>query len=281
MTTAAAPALPQPLAPTFVRIRERIQETDDIFTLVLEPPQGTFVFRPGQFNMLYVFGVGESAISVSGDPDQPDLLIHTIRAVGSVTHAMSRLVPGDALGVRGPFGSAWPLDAAPGQDLLLITGGLGSAPLRPVFYHALRRRSHWRRLVWLHGVRSPSDLAFAQEFTAWQQQGDLEVRVTVDRADAAWTGPVGLVTSLLNQMQLDPEHTLALLCGPEVMMRFTQRELERRGLKEQQVFVSLERNMQCAVALCGHCQLGPSFVCLNGPVYRWDQIGPLLRIPEA
>lgn len=281
MTSMALPSSSQPLAPTFVRLCERFQETDDTFTLVLGPPRGAFAFRPGQFNMLYVFGVGEAAISVSGDPARPEQLVHTIRAVGSVTQALSRLTPGEALGVRGPFGSGWPLDTASGQDLLLVSGGLGCAPLRPVFYHALKHRAHWRRLIWLHGTRSPADLAYAKEFTAWQQRSDLEVHVTVDRADTSWTGPVGLVTALMHQAAMDPERTTALLCGPEVMMRFTQRELRRRGLGDERVFVSLERNMQCAVALCGHCQLGSSFVCLNGPVYRWDHIEPVLRIPEA
>jgi NAD(P)H-flavin reductase len=271
----------QPLAPVPVRIRRRWQETADIFTLELEPPGGNFTFQPGQFNMLYAYGVGESAISLCGAPDQTDRILHTIRAVGSVTTALARLGVGDMVGVRGPFGSTWPMAELQGKDVLLISGGLGSAPLRPVACHVFAHRAQFGRCIWLHGARSPADLAFAADFAAWQQRTDAEVLLTVDRADANWTGPVGLVTSLLNYVQLAPERTVALLCGPEVMMRFTQRELAARGIPETAIFVSLERNMQCAVALCGHCQLGASFVCLNGPVYRWDQVSRWLLIPEA
>ncbi|HMP03429.1 MAG TPA: FAD/NAD(P)-binding protein [Gemmatales bacterium] len=280
-TSPATPVWSQPLAPTVVAVRQRRVETADTFTLVLDPPRPGFAFQPGQFNILYTFGVGEVPISFSGDAEDASQIVHTIRAVGSVTHALARLEPGARLGVRGPYGTAWPMAELLGRDVLLITGGLGNAPLRPVALHILKHRQRYGQFTWLHGARSPSNLVFAAEYDEWQQRPDAEVLLTVDQAEPGWTGHVGLVTSLLQNVRIDPARTVALLCGPEIMMRFTQRELARRGVPEQQVYVSLERNMQCAVALCGHCQLGPSFVCLNGAVYRFDQIRAHLLTPEA
>lgn len=273
-----------PVVPEMVHILDRHQETADVFTLFLKPPaarpQG-YAFQPGQFNMLYVFGVGEAAISCSGDAEEPDTLVHTIRAVGSVTNALSHCQPGDAIGVRGPYGNPWPIDRLPGHHVVIISGGLGLAPLRPVLYHLLRHRSRFGRVVWLHGCRTPKDLIYAQEVQHWVGRTDIESYVTVDQGDPHWWGSVGVVTTLFKRFNLEPGHSLAFLCGPEVMMRFAQRELAYRGLTEDRVYLSLERNMQCAIGVCGHCQVGPSFVCMNGPVYRFDQIKPYFLLPEA
>jgi NAD(P)H-flavin reductase len=273
-----------PLLPAFARVVEKHAETADTFTLTLEPPPDRpqlGEFRPGQFNMLYAFGVGEAAISISGDPAAGDRIVHTIRAVGSVTRALERLGPGDSVGLRGPYGSAWPLEASRGHDVVLVTGGIGLPPLRPALYHLLRHRRHYGRVVLVHGARTAADLVYRDELAAWQARADLQVLITVDRGDPSWRGAVGVVTTQLARAAFDPARAFGLTCGPEVMMHFVLREFERLGVAGDRLYLSLERNMQCAVGGCGHCQLGPAFVCLDGPVFRANRIRPFLGVAEA
>ncbi len=272
---------PSPMLPAVVRVRERRAEAPGVFTLALESPESGRAFRPGQFNMLYAFGVGESAISVSGDAADTGALVHTIRAVGSVTEALARLQAGDALGLRGPFGTGWPLDEARGQDVVIVAGGIGLPPLRPAIYHLRRHRGDFGRVAVLYGARTPADVLYAQELEQWGRQDDFQVLVTVDRGDPSWPGPVGVVTELFPRCRFEPRRAVGLMCGPEVMMRFTVRELLRRGVPEDRLFLSLERNMQCAVGFCGHCQFGPEFVCMDGPVFRYDRIRPFFNTREA
>ncbi len=279
-------SLPQPtrdaMLPELLPITRVRKDTRDVFTLELDvSARGGFAFRPGQFNMLYPFGVGESAISISGDPARPDRLVHTIRAVGVVTRALERLRRGDLVGVRGPFGRPWPVEAADGQDLVIVAGGLGLAPLRPVIYHAIANRRSFGRIVVLIGTRSPEDLLFAREVERWRGKLDMEVRVTVDVAGRDWRGNIGVVTRLIAQAGFDAATAVAMVCGPEIMMRFVARELERLGVTTDRVWITMERNMRCGVAQCGHCQLGPSFVCKDGPVYRYDRMGPLMAVREV
>lgn len=259
------------------RIERVRRETHDVFTLELRPVNSARVmeFAPGQFNMLYAFGTGESAISISGDPHQPDKLIHTIRAVGTVTNAMQKLKRGDVIGVRGPFGSAWPVVEAEGSDIVIVTGGIGLAPLRPVIYHVLANRQKYGRFVLLFGARSPRDLLFARELEKWRGQFDFAVEVTLDTASSDWRGNVGVVTTLIPRATFDPRDSVAMICGPEVMMRFTVQELTKRGVTTDRIFVTMERNMKCAVGFCGHCQYGAHFVCKDGPVFRFDRIAGL------
>lgn len=268
------------MLPAVVRVRDYRRESHDTFTLALTPPAG-FRFLPGQFNMLYVFGVGEAAISLSGDPADGQAALHTIRAVGSVTKALGRLQSGETLGMRGPFGSAWPLEAMRGHDVIIVAGGIGLAPLRPVIYHLLQQRKDFGRVAFLYGARTPGDLLYAAELEQWQQRANLQVLVTVDRGDSSWHGSVGLVTALFPRVEFDPKRTIGLMCGPEVMMRFVQREFEQRGVSEDRLYLSLERNMQCAIGFCGHCQFGPEFVCMDGPVFRYDRIKLFFNIREA
>jgi NAD(P)H-flavin reductase len=269
------------MLPAVVRVRHFRPETADTFTLVLEAPPGGFRFSPGQFDMLYAFGVGEAAISLCGDPADTGSITHTIRAVGSVTNALSRLQPGQAVGVRGPFGSSWPLDQARGKDVVLVAGGIGLPPLRPVIYQMLRRRGDFGRIALLYGARTPADVLYRPQLDEWRQRGDLQVLVTVDRPDPSWHDSVGLVTALFPQVVFDADRTIGLMCGPEVMMRFTVREFARRGVPGDRLYVSLERNMQCAIGFCGHCQFGPEFVCLDGPVFRYDRIERFFLVREA
>lgn len=258
------------------------EETHDTFTLYLssEDSSKKFHFEPGQFNMLYGFGVGEVPISISGDTSSPGTLIHTIREVGAVTKALRKLKQGDYVGVRGPFGSSWPVEKAFGKDVVVITGGIGLAPLRPALYQILAQRNDFRHVVILYGARSPQDILYRKMIVKWRAHLDLQVRVTVDQADKEWYGTVGVVTKLISKARFDPGNTVALVCGPEIMMRFTIKELQKTGIKEEDIYVSMERNMKCAIGFCGHCQYGPKFICKDGPVFSFDQIRDLFRVRE-
>jgi NAD(P)H-flavin reductase len=263
-----------PMVPTPFRVRRVRKETYDTFTLELEPANGAEAhpFAPGQFNMVSVFGMGEVPISISGDPARPETLVHTVRSVGVVTQAICRLKRGGVLGVRGPFGSHWPVEEAAGNDVVMVAGGIGLAPLRPVLYYLLSNREKYGRIVLLYGARTPRDLLYKPELERWRGHFDLEVDITVDTAAAGWRGNVGVVTTLIPGARFDPAQTAAMVCGPEVMMRFTLRELEVRGVEPENIFISMERNMKCAIGFCGHCQFGPTFICKDGPVFRYDQV---------
>ena len=264
-----------PMVPALYRVQRVRQETQDTFTLELRPQDGgdRLPFRPGQFNMLYVFGTGEVPISVSGNPSSA-VLVHTTRAVGRVTKVMSRLRAGDVIGVRGPFGTAWPLELARGHDLVIVAGGIGLPPLRPVLYHVLAHRGDYGRVALLYGTRTPDDILFRAELERWRARFDLELHVTVDRGTPSWHGNVGVVASLVPKAPFDPRTAFSMICGPEVMIRFTAIEFDRRG-------VSLERNMKCAVGFCGHCQFGRHFVCRDGPVFAFDRVEELVNRWEA
>jgi len=268
------------LAPTPFRVDSTRRETEDTWTLDLVAEGGEPLrFEPGQFTMLYAFGVGEVPISVSGDPARPQTLVHTVRAVGAVTRAVCAAGAGDRLGVRGPFGRAWPRPAA-GTDVVFVAGGLGLAPLRPAIYAALEDRERHGRVIVLYGGRAPEQLLYREQLDAWRERDDLELAVTVDAAGEGWRGRVGVVPGLLERAQLDPQRSVVLACGPEVMMRFSVDAAVALGIDPGRVFVSLERNMRCAVGHCGHCQLGGSFVCRDGPVFAWPEIAPQLRVAE-
>ena len=275
--TLAAPA--HPLAPAPCRIRRVARETRDTFTLELDvaPPPA---FRPGQFAMLYAFGVGEVPISYSGDPARSGVAVHTTREVGPVTRALGALRRGATLGCRGPYGTPWPLDDARGHDVVLVAGGIGLAPLRPAVYALAARRAEFGRVVVLYGTRGPADVLFARDLERWRRTADIDVQVTVDAGTPTWKGNVGVVTGLVPRATFDPSRTVALLCGPEVMMRFAAEALRARGVPSARIFVSLERNMKCAVGWCGHCQLGAAFVCRDGPVFGYDVAERLLAIRE-
>ena len=252
------------------------QETHDTFTLELKPKSNiqTVSFAPGQFNMLYVLGVGEVPISISGDPAEPDVLIHTTRAVGAVTNAMRKLRRSDLIGVRGPFGTSWPMEEAKGCDVVIVAGGIGMAPLRPSVYQLLSERREYGKVFLLYGARTPADLLYQREMEQWRARSDLHVDITVDRALRWWRGDVGVVTTLIPKADFDPTSTIAMVVGPEIMMRFTIAELQRRGLRVESIYISMERNMKCGFGFCGHCQFGPFFVCKDGPVFRYDRIKP-------
>ena len=263
-----------PMKPELFRVKQTRRETRDTFTIEIEPVENTVnaAFKPGQFNMLYPFGAGECAISIGGNPSDPRKLLHTARVVGSVTKALYALRPGDMLGIRGPFGTSWPIAQAEGNDVVFVAGGIGLAPLRPAIYHVLAHRVKFGKVVLLYGARTPDDIVFRREIEKWSSRLDVEVFVTVDRAGATWRGNVGVVPAMIKRAPFDRLNTVAMVCGPEIMMHFTVQELLKRGVTGKNVFVSMERNMKCGIGLCGHCQFGPTFICKDGPIFSFDRV---------
>lgn len=270
------------MAPNPYRVRSRVVESPDSATLCLEPLGEVLrAPQPGEFMMLYAFGVGEAAISISGDPTVTDgSITHTVRAVGAVSRALHDAQPGSVIGVRGPFGTTWGLAEAAGRDLVMVAGGVGLCPLRPAILGALAQRSRYGKVTLVVGARSQADFVFAAQLEKWSHDPQIELHLIVDAKTPGWAGEVGLVTEPLGRLTLDPERTTAFLCGPEPMLRFGAETLLTKGVAAQDIRVSLERNMQCGVAMCGHCQLGPLLLCRDGPVVGYDVAGPLLRVKE-
>lgn len=265
-----------PFLPHPAEIIEKHKDAGNIFTyrLRIVDPQmrRAFSFQPGQFNMVYVFGVGDVAISISSDPQEKEILDHTIRVVGSVTKVLGTLQEGDFLGLRGPYGSHWPLDEMKGKDLIFITGGLGCAPVTGAIQYTLNRRKDYGAIKILHGVKTQEDLIYHKKFRAWRKFPDTEVLLSSDVGGRKWKYHVGVVTNLVDEIQLDPGKTVVMMCGPEIMMRFAVQGFFAKGLKSHQIYISMERNMKCALGFCGHCQYGPHFVCKNGPILSFDQV---------
>lgn len=271
----------EPMLPSTFSVVARTEETPDTVTLRVQPQgEGTTQFNPGQFSMLYAFGVGEVPISISGDPGLDGFLEYTIRAVGGVTNALTALSPGDHLGVRGPYGVGWPLEQAFGRDLVIAAGGIGLAPLRPAVLFALAHRQRFNALSLLYGARTPDDLLFDPQLHEWRSRFDIEVEVTVDRGPSDWMGDVGVVTQLLARIPFDPALTKAMVCGPEVMMRATSRMLETQSVATADIAVSMERNMKCGIGLCGHCQLSTHLLCRDGPVVPFERAAPWMEVAE-
>jgi NAD(P)H-flavin reductase len=280
VTRSPAERIAREMVPSPFAVVGKQRDTSDTWTLELaSEAAGGLRFLPGQFTMLSRGGAGEVPISISGDPAEPARLVHTVRAVGLATRAICAAEPGDVLGVRGPFGRAWPVAAAEGADVVVVCGGIGLAPLRPAILALLARRERYGSLLLLYGGRSPAQLLYPGELDAWAARG-LDVAVTVDSAGPEWLGRVGVVPRLVRRAAFDAARAVALLCGPEVMMRFSAAALAERGVPLSHVHASMERNMQCGIGVCGHCQLGPTLVCRDGPVYRWDELAPWLAIRE-
>ncbi len=265
-----------------IRISKKRKETYDTFSIELELPDDmdSFNFNPGQFNMLYIYGIGEVPISISGNPSKNKILIHTIRIVGTVTKAINALKVGDSIGVRGPYGTGWPVKPAVGKDVVVVTGGIGLAPLRPAINHLLENRDDYGKIALLYGARTPEDILYIKNLEKWRGRFDIETLVTVDRAVGDWRGNVGVVTTLIGRSTFDPHHCVAMVCGPEIMMRFTIMELIKKDIEEKNIYVSMERNMKCGVGLCGHCQIGSTFVCKDGPVYCYEDIKDIFHRRE-
>jgi NAD(P)H-flavin reductase len=283
MTIAAPPIAG---VPTVTAVVERVEvAATDTITLWSRLEGGgaetARAFHPGQIDMLGVFGVGEVPISRSSDPADVALVAHTVRICGRVTRVIGALRPGDPVTVRGPLGRPWPLERARGGDVLFVAGGLGLAPLRSAIYHTLRHREAFRRVVLLVGARDPSQILYRDELEGWlARRGDIEVHLTVDIPDDEWPYREGVVPVLFDEARIDPGATTVYTCGPEIMMRLGLQELARRGIADEDLWLTMERNMHCGVKLCGHCQLGPYFVCADGPIFRWDEMRDVMEVPE-
>lgn len=286
MTAPAAmrPAIANPWQSDVAVVRETVIETAGVTTLRLSLADAdraaSFSFRPGQFGMLYAPGVGEVPLGISDSCREDRTWSFTVRAVGNTTRALSALRAGDTLGLRGPFGSSWPLERCDANDVVLVAGGLGLPPLRPVIQELARHRQNYGSITLIYGSRTPDTLIYTGQYDDWSN-AQIDVQTTVDRADLSWTGNVGVVPLLLDRLQpLAPKRTIVFTCGPEVMMRYTVRSAVARGIPLEHVWISTERNMQCAIGLCGHCQLGPEFICKDGPVFRYDRIAPWLAVGD-
>jgi len=254
-------------------------ELDDTFTLHFET-DGDLDFEPGQIAMVSIPGVGEVPISISSDAGDRQRTSLTIRAVGAVTKALSRLDVGDQVGLRGPYGTPWPLDDAVDRDLIVVAGGIGLAPLRALLLRAMERRSDFGNLVLLYGSRDPYMLLFEKELHEWRARFDMEVEITVDRAAPGWMGDVGLVTQLVDRARFDAPGAVAMVCGPEIMMHFVGIALKDKGMAPERIYLTMERNMKCGIGLCGHCQLGREFLCKDGPVFPLSEVEHLMAIKE-
>lgn len=270
-----------PVPARILRVREENFNTRT-YTLQFQDAEirRMFRFTPGQFNMVYVPGVGDAAISISSDPTATETLDHTIRLVGSVTRAIQELDAQTLVGLRGPFGRGWPLAAMEGKDVVIVAGGIGLAPLRPVIYWLLHHRDLFRRVVLLYGCRTPEDRVFAEELEKWDAGGKIHVLVTVDNATGSWTGPVGVVTSLLRRIKVNAERTIVLVCGPKVLNHVAAWNFLQLHVPPDRVYVSLERNMNCGFGRCGHCQYGGKFMCRDGPVFRFSEVADIFGKEE-
>ena len=271
-----------PYLPAEAEIVERIEESPSVFTLRLRlcdpAARGAYRFAPGQFNMLYLYGVGEVPISIVSDPQDTEHLLHTIRMVGRVTRGMAVLRAGERIGLRGPFGRGWPLERAAGHDLLIVTGGLGCAPVVSVINYVIMRRSSFGRLTIIQGVKHAEELLWRDRYAYWGGLPDTQVLLSADHGGPVWPWHVGLVTDLFDDARIAADRTQAMMCGPEGMMRASIAALKKQGLEEDRIYLSMERNMQCAVGHCGHCQYGPSFVCRQGPVFPYPEVKALFDV---
>jgi len=271
-----------PMVPRIVRVQNRTRDLPGHATLELVSTDGAPLprYAPGQFTMIYVFGVGEIPVSISGDASDGSKLVQTVRSVGAVSEAVTQLKRGDMLGLRGPFGTAWPTDELAGHDVVVVAGGLGLAPLRPSIYHLLNHRDRFGKVVLLYGTRRPEEILYRRQIETWRKRLDIQLEVTVDHAGADWRGHVGVVTRLIPRISVDVANAIALVCGPEIMMRFAAAALHDVGLAEESIWVSIERNMKCAVGLCGHCQFAGLFACKDGAVVRYDRVRRLMAMRE-
>ncbi len=272
------------MLPLPARILDIREENFNTRTFVIqiedEPTRKAYRWAPGQFNMLYAPGVGEAAISLSSDPDHPETLEHTIRVVGSVTRALEEIGQGGVVGLRGPFGRGWPVDRLQGGDVVMVAGGIGLAPMRPLVYWLRKNRDRFRRVVLLFGCRSPDDRIYVDELEQWQSDEVIDVLVTVDNATGGWVGPVGVVTNLLQRVRVNADRTTVMVCGPRVLNRVAAWSFLQSHVPPGQVYLSLERNMNCGYAQCGHCQMGSKFVCKDGPVFAFSEIADIFGSEE-
>jgi NAD(P)H-flavin reductase len=271
VATAYEESIYRPVIARLLKV-EQMTELEKLFTLEL-PGGRSLGNEPGQFVEVSLFGIGEAPISISSSPSRSNGTFELcVRSVGDVTNAMHGLVPGAALGVRGPFGHGFPVERMKGKDILFAAGGLGLAPLRSLINEVLDQRGFFGRVIILYGTKQPSEILFEDELRKWAKREDVEFHMTVDRGDETWTGNVGVITTLFPSIAVNPRNTVAATCGPPIMYRFVLMELLGKGIPETQIYLSLERRMKCGVGKCGHCQINELYCCQDGPVFRYADI---------
>ena len=273
-----------PYIPKLAIIKDYRDETPDTRTFQVRfkdlEDMKKFKFNPGQFVELTVFGYGEAPFSISGGIDKEDYFELTIRKMGTVTSALFRMQRGSIIGIRGPLGRGWPIEKMLGKDILIIGGGIGIAPLRPVIHYIKLHREKFGKVILMYGARTPKDLLYKYEFDDWAKF--IEVHLTVDCGDETWKGRVGVVTVLFDEIEVIPEKTIALQCGPPIMMHFVTKMLKKIGFPDENIYLSLERLMKCGMGFCGKCTISGTYVCRHGPVFCYTEVrGFLEKIPEA
>ena len=269
--------MPNPYYPVSTALLDVVPETPTIKTFVLRP-QVPLPFRAGQFVELTVPGLGEAPFTPSSSPSEERQLALTVMKVGRVTSALHRLESGATVGLRGPYGKAYPLDDFAGRDILIMGGGVGLAPLRSLLLALLKDRVRFGRIILCYGARTPADLLYRTQLDEWRSLDSLEVHLTVDKADESWHGKVNVVTATLDDVHLETSGAVSVVCGPPIMMRFATLAILRKGFAPGSIYLSMERNMSCGLGKCGHCRVGPYYVCRDGPVFQYAQLQNLQQI---
>lgn len=260
-----------PYAPIEAEVKAVVMETPTIKTLRLAPRQ-RIQFATGQFIELTVPGVGEAPFTPSSNPNRDDEIDISVMRVGKVTNKIHEARVGDRLGLRGPYGTGYPLSEFSGREVLIVGGGCGFAPLRSLIYELFNRAGQFKKLIFRGGCRSPKDFLYKSEIDQWARRGDMDVKLTVNVGDAEWKGNVGVVTTILDPLDVEPSRGVAIVCGPPVMMKFATRRLLELGVLPQNLYLSMEKNMSCGLGKCGHCRIGTFHACRDGPVFRYDRI---------
>lgn len=268
-----------PYQPELATVEEIIEETPDTrtFRAVFRDPElrESFTYEPGQFQEVSVFGVGEATFCLTSTPTRPGVVEFSVKQVGQVTTALHEMSPGDIVGIRGPFGNWFPYEEWKGKKLLFIGGGIGMAPLRSLLNFCLDNRADYGPIDLIYGARSPQDLCFRNEFDAWRSAPDSRVFLTVDRGDETWQGNVGFVPAYLMDLAPSPENTIAITCGPPIMIKYVLESLEKLNFQPEQIYTTLEMKMKCGIGKCGRCNIGEKFVCIDGPVFSYAQLKEL------
>ncbi len=272
-------AITDMLVPVNATVTDVIGETPDVKTFKIKIDDGnyreSFAYRPGQFAELSILGIGESTISITSTPTRPDYLEFSIKRIGLVTEAIHTLVSCNKIALRGPYGNGFPVEDWKGKDLVFVAGGIGLAPLRSVINYMLDNRDDYGRIQLIYGARSPQDLVFRWEYDTWRQAKDFDLEITVDGASEGWMGRVGFVPALLKEAAPSPENAIALTCGPPVMIKFVLQDLVSMGFKSDQIITTLESKMQCGVGQCGRCNIGPKYICKDGPVFTLTELNKI------
>ena len=273
------PKIENPYRPNLARVTEIFRETDTIktfkFKFLDKNLQSSFFFLPGQFIQVSVFGIGEIPLTLCSTPFNNDFFQISVRRIGNVTNALFNLKEGDIIGVRGPYGNGYPINQMMYKNIVMVAGGIGFPPVRSLIEYILSRRNYFGNLWLLYGARDPTDIVFRKDLEKWKKEKDFNILITVDRAPQGWKGNVGVVTTLFKKVEIPSENIVGIVCGPPIMMKFVTQELQKLGLRDDQIYLSMERLMQCGIGKCGHCNIGKKYVCKDGPVFSYDELKQL------